>query len=151
MAAGIIGSKTTPFLERINGMGFLKRLFARTPKPGRPQTLTDEEFEQQVLASDMPAIVDFWSPSCAPCQVMNGLFEEIGPDYVSKVNFFKINVTTNPETARMYQVKSVPTLVIFKNHRPIDKVVGLIPLNSLRSKLDQLISSSNHQKRPMTG
>jgi len=120
-------------------MGIFKKLFNHPPKPGKPREITDIEFEQEVLASDTPAVVDFYSTTCPPCQVMSGLLSEIGPQYAGKVNVYKINVTNNLETARMYQIQSVPTLVFFKNHRPIDKVVGLIPLMPLKGKIENLI------------
>lgn len=123
-------------------MGLLDKIFNRQARPGKPREISDEEFEQEVLASDIPAVVDFYSSTCAPCQVMSGLLSEIGPDYAGRVNIFKINVSHNPETARMYQILSVPTLVFFKNHRPKEKVVGLLPLQPLKNKLDQLSNYS---------
>lgn len=120
-------------------MGIFGKLFNRPPKPGKPRELSDNEFEQEVLASDTPAVVDFYSTTCAPCQVMSGLLSEIGPEYAGKVNIFKINVNYNPETARMFQVRSVPTLVFFKNRRLRDKSIGLLPLMPLKAKLDSLL------------
>jgi thioredoxin 1 len=119
-------------------MGIFGNLFNRPPKPGKPRELDDNQFEQEVLAADTPAVVDFFSTTCPPCQVMSGLLSDLGPEYAGKVNIFKINVSFNPETARMYQIQSVPTLVFFKNHRPVDKVVGLIPIMPLKEKLDSL-------------
>jgi thioredoxin 1 len=120
-------------------MGIFKKLFNPTPKPGKPREITDDDFEQEALASDTPAVVDFYSTTCPPCQVMSGLLSEIGPEYAGKVNVFKLNVNNSPETARMYQIQSVPTLVFFKKHRPVDKVVGLIPLVPLKGKIENLL------------
>jgi thioredoxin 1 len=120
-------------------MGLLDKMFNRQPKPGKPREIGDLEFEQEVLASDTPSVVDFYSTTCPPCQVMSGLLSEIGPDYAERINIFKINVSHNPETARMYQIQSVPTLVFFKNHRPRERVVGLMPLMPLKEKLETLL------------
>ncbi|HEQ98067.1 MAG TPA: thiol reductase thioredoxin [candidate division Zixibacteria bacterium] len=120
-------------------MGFLNKLFNREPKPGKPQELGDADFDQKVLASDTPAVVDFWSSRCAPCQVMSGLLNELGPDYAGKINIFKLNVDYNAQAAAQYQVRSVPTLVLFKNHRPVERIVGLVQLNPLKEKLDKLV------------
>jgi len=120
-------------------MGILDKLFNRPPKPGKPREITDSDFEQEVLASDTPAVVDFYSTTCPPCQVMSGLLSEIGPEYAGKVNIYKLNVINNPETARMHQIQGVPTLVFFKNHRPVDKAVGLIPLLPLKEKIENLL------------
>jgi thioredoxin 1 len=119
-------------------MGFLRKIFNREPKPGQPQHVTDESFEQEVLANDLPSAVDFWSKTCPPCHVMSGLLEEIGPDFVDRVNIFKLNVDENPKTARLYQIRGVPTLILIRNGREVDRVVGLLPLNPLREKLDEL-------------
>ena len=119
-------------------MGFFKSLFNRPPKPGKPQPTTDETFEQDVLASDIPAVVDFWSSRCAPCQVMGGLLNEIGPDYAGRVNIFKLNVDHYPGITAQYQIRSVPTIIFFRQGRAVDKVVGLLPLNPLKEKMDKL-------------
>ena len=119
-------------------MGFLKSLFNKTPKPGKPRPVTDESFEQEVLASGTPAVVDFWSPRCPHCQVMSGLLDEIGPDYLGRVNIFKLNVLQNSSSAMQYQVQGTPTLVFFRKGRAVDRIVGLMPLNPLRNKLDGL-------------
>ena len=119
-------------------MGLFKNLFNKQPKPGKPRPVTDEFFEQEVLASSIPAVVDFWSPRCPPCHVMGGLLNEIGPDYVGRVNIFKLNVEQNTETARRYQIQSIPTVILFRNGRVVDRIVGLLPLNPLRQKLDKL-------------
>ncbi len=119
-------------------MGFLEKLFKPEPKPGKPRPITDETFQQEVLASNIPAVVDFWSRRCPPCQVMGGLLDEIGPDYAGQVNIFKLNVDQNPRTAVQYRVQSIPTVILFRKGKPVDRIVGLLPLNPLRKKLDSL-------------
>jgi thioredoxin len=119
-------------------MGFLKNLFFKPPKPGKPLPVTDESFQKEVLESEIPAVVDFWSARCPPCQVMGGLLDEIGPNYVGRVHIFKLNVDQNPEIAMQYRVQSIPTVILFKKGRPVDRIVGLLPLNPLRAKLDSL-------------
>jgi thioredoxin 1 len=119
-------------------MGFLKNLFFRPPKPGKPIPITDASFQQEVFGSDLPAAVDFWSPRCTHCQVMGGLLDEIGPDYVGRVNIFKANVEQNPQTAMRYQIRGVPTVILFHRGKPVERIVGLMPLKPLRAKLDSL-------------
>jgi thioredoxin 1 len=121
-------------------MGFLKNLFNPTPKPGKPLPVTDETFQMEVLNSEIPAVVDFWSRRCPPCQVMGGLLDEIGPDYVGRVKIFKLNVEENPVTAQKYGIRSIPTVILFRNGKPVDAIIGLLPLNPLRQKLDRLAS-----------
>lgn len=119
-------------------MGFFKNLFNRPPNPGKPRPVTDETFEQEVLAPDDPAVVSFWSPRCSHCQVMAGLLDEIGPEYLGRVSIFKLNVLQNPTTTMQYQIQGTPTLVLFRKGRAVDRIVGLMPLNPLRNKLDTL-------------
>lgn len=119
-------------------MALFKNPFKRKPQPGKPQPVYDDSFEQEVIASDIPAAVDFWSATCPPCQVMGGLLNEIGPDYVGRVNIFKLNVNQNPEITGRYMVRSIPTLILFRGGREVDRIVGLMPLNQLRKRLDWL-------------
>ena len=119
-------------------MSFFKNLFNKEPKPGKPITVTDEDFEAEVLASPLPVVVDFWSPTCAPCQVMGGLLNEIGPDYIDRVKLVKVNVVQNPDLAVKFQIQSVPTLIVFKEGKAVERLTGLIPLNPLRTLMDKL-------------
>lgn len=119
-------------------MAFFKKLFNRQPHPGKPRPIDEDTFEQEVIESDIPAVVDFWSSTCPPCQVMGGLLNEIGPDYSGQVNIFKLNVDQNPQIAATYQVRGVPTVILFNDGSEVDRIVGLMPLNQLRGKLDWL-------------
>lgn len=119
-------------------MSIFKNLLSGTAKPGKPMETTDETFEQDVLKSELPVLVDFWSPTCMPCQVMGGLLREVGPEYAGRVNIYKLNVSQNQETAMRFRIRSIPTLVTIKNGRMVDQVVGLIPIDKLRQKLDKL-------------
>jgi len=119
-------------------MGFIKDLFNREPKPGKPRSVTDESFREDVLSSDIPAVVDFWSKRCPPCHVMGGLLNEIGPDYVGRVNVFKLNVDENPQTTRRFQIMNIPTVILFRDGKVVDRITGLLPLHPLRRKFDRL-------------
>ena len=122
-------------------MGFLKNLFFKPSKPGKPLPVTDQSFREAVLESEIPTVVDFWSPRCSPCQVMGGLLDEIGPDYAGRVQIFKLNVEQNPQTAMGYRVQGVPTVIFFRQGKPVDRIVGLLPLKPLKVKLDSLARS----------
>jgi len=121
-------------------MGFLKNLFGGEPKPGKPVPITDDSFQQEVINSEIPAVVDFWSRRCPPCQVMGGLLDEIGPDYDGRVRIFKLNVDENPVTTQRFGIRGVPTIILFRNGKPVDAFVGLLPMIPLRQKLDRLAS-----------
>ena len=83
-------------------------------------------------------LLDFWSPTCAPCQVMGGLLRELGPEYAGRVNIYKLNVAENQETASRFRIRSIPTLMLIKKGRIVDQAVGLLPMNVLRQKLDKI-------------
>jgi thioredoxin-like negative regulator of GroEL len=119
-------------------MGFFKKLFNRELKSGQVVEIADETFEQMVLAQEIPSVVEFYSTRCSHCHVMTGLLNEIGPDYAGRLNIFKIKTDENPQIAVQYQIQGTPTLIIFKKHRPVGRIVGLMQLNPLKEKLDQL-------------
>jgi len=119
-------------------MGFFSRFFSSRAKPGKPQNLNDSEFESEVISGHLPAVVDFWSPRCPPCQVMSGLLAELGPQYVDRVNIFKMNVEQNPVWATRFQIRGVPTLVFVRDGKVVDSVVGLLPMNPLKKKFERL-------------
>jgi len=124
-------------VERVQ-MGILGKIFGKTPKPGKPAPVTDETFERDVINSEMPVLVDFWAPWCAPCRVMGGLLDEVGPEYVDKVKLMKLNVDQNPQTAAQFGVRSIPTMIAFKKGKAVERITGLLPLNPLRQKLNRL-------------
>lgn len=119
-------------------MGIFDKLLGRTPKPGTPREVTDATFEQEVLASALPSVVDFWSSTCPPCHVMGGLLDELGPEFEGRVNFFKLKVTKNPATTARFQIRGVPTIILFHKGKAVDQVVGLLPLNPLRERIENL-------------
>ena len=120
-------------------MSILKDIFGSgVVKPGKPIETTDATFDQDVLKSDIPVLLDFWSPTCMPCQVMGGLLREVGTEYAGRVNIFKLNVSQNMKTAAAFRIHSIPTLMFIKDGRIVDQVIGLIPIDTLRQKLDKL-------------
>jgi len=119
-------------------MSLFDKIFNRPPKPGKPLPVTDESFEPEVLKSSVPVVVDFWSSTCAPCHVMGGLLNELGPQFVGKVKILKLRVDENPVVTAQFQIRSVPTVIFFRDGKVVDQVVGLIPLMPLKEKLEQL-------------
>lgn len=100
---------------------------------------TDENFEKEVLKSDQLVLVDFWSPICPPCLVLAPIIEEIAQEFERKAKIGKLNVLENPETANKYQIFSIPTIIIFKNGKEIERAVGLRPKEVIVNKLNSLL------------
>jgi len=94
-------------------------------------TVTDDNFEAEVLKSDKPVLVDFWAEWCMPCKKVDPLLGEIAKEMGDKVEIVSVNIDENPETTRAYRVMSVPTLTIFKGGEPVNSVTGAKPKSAL--------------------
>ncbi|MBI2430476.1 MAG: thioredoxin [Candidatus Levybacteria bacterium] len=103
--------------------------------------ITDRTFEQEVLKSQLPTLVDFWAPWCAPCRIVSPVVEELGEEYEGKAKVVKLNVDDNPDTASRYNVMSIPTLIIFKNGQPVKTIIGAQPKENIRRAIDEAIGS----------
>jgi thioredoxin 1 len=88
---------------------------------------TDASFEQDVLASDRPVVVDFWAPWCGPCRMIAPIMDEMATQHGERVRFVKLNVDENPQTAARYNVLSIPMVVLFEGGEPRETVIGARP------------------------
>ena len=97
--------------------------------------ITQQNFESEVLGSSVPVLVDFWASWCGPCRMLSPVVDELAEKYEGKVKFGKINVDEQPRLAMNYGVESIPTLLLFKDGRPVDKSVGVVPKSSIEQML----------------
>lgn len=104
------------------------------------QKITDENFETEVLQSNLPVLVDFWAAWCGPCRIIAPIIEEIAEEYEGKVKVCKLNVDENPITPGKYGIRAIPTLIIFKNGEPIDIIVGAVSKNTIVNALNKVIT-----------
>ncbi len=100
---------------------------------------TDSNFDELVLQSDKPVIVDFWAVWCGPCRMVGPIVEEIGKDYEGKVVVGKLDVDHNPQTAVKFGIRNIPTILFFKDGKIADKQVGAVPKQMLLKKLEGLL------------
>ncbi len=101
--------------------------------------LTDQNFEDEVLKSGLPAVVDFWAPWCAPCRMIAPITEKLADEHRGKVKFCKLNVDENPQTAMKYQIMSIPLLIFFKDGQKVDESLGALPESMIRPKVEALL------------
>jgi thioredoxin 1 len=101
--------------------------------------VSDHSFQEVVLGSELPALVDFWAPWCGPCQMVSPTVEKLSNDYAGKVNFCKVNVDEAPETAGMYGIMSIPTLMLFKGGKNLNEIVGAVPESSIRAMIHKAL------------
>ncbi len=101
--------------------------------------VTDSDFEQEILKSEKPALVDFWAPWCGPCQRIAPILEELATEYKDKVKVAKLNVDESRKVAADLGVMSIPTLILFKGGKVIDKVIGLVPKDRLKEFINKAL------------
>ncbi len=103
--------------------------------------ITDATFEAEVVQSDKPVLVDFWAPWCGPCRMVAPIVEELAGEYEGRVKFVKLNTGENPAVSGRYGIRSIPTLLLFKDGEVKGQIVGFRPESELKSKLEGALVS----------
>ena len=106
---------------------------------GAPIAVNDDSFETEVEKSDLPVLVDFWAPWCGPCHMVAPFVEQLATEYDGKARVAKVNVDEAQQVAVKFGVRSIPTLLYFKGGKVVDQVVGAVPKEELKRKLDALL------------
>jgi thioredoxin 1 len=101
--------------------------------------LTDANFDEMVIKSDKPVLVDFWAEWCGPCRIIGPIVNEIAEDYKDKVIVGKLDVDNNPAVSARFGIRNIPTILFFKNGQVADKQVGAVPKSNLVSKIEALL------------
>jgi thioredoxin 2 len=104
---------------------------------GNPVDITDRSFEEEVLSFPGPVLVDCWAPWCGPCHMVAPILNDLASEYVGRLKIAKLNVDENPETASRYDTRSIPTMLIFKGGKLVERIVGALP----KKRIEQYILS----------
>ncbi|GIW62098.1 MAG: thioredoxin [Patescibacteria group bacterium] len=102
---------------------------------------TDQNFQNEVISSEIPVLVDFWAPWCAPCRIIAPIIEELANEYAGKLKVGKLNVDENQQTAAKYNIMSIPTLLFFKGGQPVDSIVGAQSKEVIKQKIEQFLQN----------
>lgn len=101
--------------------------------------VTDSSFEQDVLKAEGPVLVDFWAEWCGPCKMIAPALEEIGAEFQGRVKVAKVNIDSNPESPTQFGVRSIPTLIVFKDGKPVAQQLGAMPKSQLKAWVEKSI------------
>ena len=101
--------------------------------------INDNSFKEEVIDSDRLTIVDFWAPWCGPCQKLGPVLDEVVSEYSEKIKVVKLNTDENLKTAKEFSISGLPTLLMFKNGQPVERLVGLLPKSSIISNIEKHI------------
>jgi thioredoxin len=107
------------------------------PSDGRPIAVTDASFETDVIRSGLPVLVDFWAPWCGPCRMVSPIVEELGREYRTRIRIAKVNTDDNPRWASRLGVQGIPTLILFKDGKEVDRIVGAAPKPSYKQFIER--------------
>ncbi len=105
----------------------------------KPFAVTDADFQEKVVNAEKPVLVDFWADWCVPCKMIAPIVDELADELDGQMEFAKVDVDANPETAISYGIRSIPALLVFKGGKPVEQIIGAMPKGQLRQKLDAVL------------
>tara|TARA_Y100000814_G_C12185907_1_gene353020 strand:- start:60 stop:389 length:330 start_codon:yes stop_codon:yes gene_type:complete len=105
-----------------------------------PVEITDDNFQEEVLNSDIPVLVDFWADWCQPCKMIAPSVAQVADEYDGKIKVGKLDVDSNPRTSTALNIRGIPALLIFNEGKPIDQIIGAVPKSIIQKKLDEALA-----------
>ncbi|NQY79583.1 MAG: thioredoxin [Candidatus Caenarcaniphilales bacterium] len=101
--------------------------------------VNDTNFESEVIDSDVPVLVDFWAPWCGPCRALAPVIDELAGEYEGKAKIVKLNTDENPNKSLEFRINSIPTMIIFKDKKPVEMLVGSLSKEKIKEAIDKLV------------
>jgi thioredoxin 2 len=114
------------------------RCKTRIPVDHKPVTVTDATFSAEVERSPLPVVLDMWAPWCGPCRMITPMIDELATEMAGRLRFAKLNVDENPATSTRFNVRSIPTILVFKGGREVDRIVGVQPKSAMTRRLEKV-------------
>ena len=108
--------------------------------------VTDQNFEEEVIGSNIPTEVDFWAPWCGPCRMVTPIYDKLAKEYDRKFKFCKLNVDENPNTAAKYQIMSIPMQIFFTGGQQVESILGAVPEQNIRKVVDGILQKNAEDK-----
>ena len=108
---------------------------------GKPIEVTDSTFDAEVVEAETPVIVDFWAEWCGPCKMIAPIVEELAEEYDGQVRFTKLNIDENPEVSMKYGIRSIPTLLLFKDGKPVEQIIGAVPKREIKKRVEAVLAT----------
>tara|TARA_Y100000590_G_scaffold208286_1_gene235911 strand:+ start:29038 stop:29361 length:324 start_codon:yes stop_codon:yes gene_type:complete len=105
----------------------------------KPIEVNDGDFDDQVISSEIPVLVDFWAEWCGPCKMIAPIIDELADQYEGDVKFTKLNVDLNPEISSKFGIRSIPTILMFKDGAPVGQIVGSQPKSNIESRIKEIL------------
>jgi thioredoxin 1 len=133
--AFLLGKGPRPVPSRPTPQEPASRPAPQSASGGRPQPVTDNNFDQEVLRASLPVLVDFWAPWCGPCRMTDPILEKLAGEMAGRIKIAKVNVDENPNSAMKYDIRSIPTMLLVKGGQVVDRWMGALPEPALRARI----------------
>ncbi|KAJ7965440.1 Thioredoxin [Quillaja saponaria] len=134
-------SLPTPSFHSSGGTYQKSRIICKAKAVNEVQVVTDSNWNNLVIANESPVLVEFWAPWCGPCRMIAPIIDELAKEYAGKIACYKLNTDESPNTATQYGIRSIPTVLFFKNGEKKESVIGAVPKSTLSTTIEKYVDA----------